>query len=104
MNPDNFTMRCGNGSHCRHPICADCGVPLRANSSVTDHPGTKHQYVAGNCKRCFAMHTKLTPADLLDQRHILLSDEEMAHIYEVDSFMYDWHLRRRYRLKIGEAA
>lgn len=104
VDVNKFTRPCGMGAHCRHSICADCGEALRANDTAAAHPNTKHQYVTGNCKTCFLKNTRLTEADLLDQRHVLLSDREMARIYDVNTFMYDWHLRRRYRLKVGEAA
>lgn len=44
----------------------------------------------------------LSPADLQDQRHILISDAELDHIREVSPEMYSWHMRRRKRLKLGQ--
>lgn len=104
MTITDFTMRCGAGSHCRHSLCADCGSALRANGSISQHPNTKHQYVVGNCKTCFNKNTKLTAEDLQDQRHIIMSDKEMARIWSVDPLHHDWIMRRRFRLQIGEAA
>lgn len=93
-----------------YDVCTNCDSPMREYyQKAADHPGTRQKATRAECYRCYVGSAKeqsvqLTPADLEDQRHILLSDAEMAHIYEVDSFMYDWHLRRRYKLKIGEAA
>lgn len=105
MNPNNYTMRCGNGSHCRHRFCETCGRPLRDTRHASqDHPGTVSRYTTASCKTCYNDAMRLRPSDLQDQRHILLSDEEMAHIWEVDPLHHDWHMRRRYRLRLGEAA
>src|SRR5690625_2780681 len=80
----DYTMHCGNGTHCRHRICEDCGDPMRsAHHKIADHPGTRQIATKTKCHRCQKKHRSyeggniLTPADLEDQRHILLTDAEM---------------------------
>src|SRR5690625_1844098 len=92
---------CDVSPECLHRVCKDCGEPMRSSSiPVTEHPGTRPHKRGGSCGKCSWSEVTLLPSDLQDQRHQLLSDEELAHVYEVDSHMYDWHLRRRYRLRL----
>ena len=105
----DYTMHCGNGPHCRHRICEDCGDPMRsAHHKIADHPGTRQIATKTKCHRCQKKHRSyeggniLTPADLEDQRHILLTDAEMDRMSRVSPEMHDWHIKRRKRLKLGQ--
>ena len=107
MNLANYTMRCGTSSQCRHNLCdGDCGRPLRdRDHTQADHPWTVVEYAfAGMCWKCYNNMLDLKPEDLQDQRHILMSDEKMAHIRETSPEMYVWHLYRRHRLGLTTAA
>src|SRR5699024_11590800 len=86
------TMPCGIGTHCRHRICEDCGDPMRSpHHKIADHPGTRQIGTKTRCHRCqkkYREDTILTPSNLEDQRHILLSDAEMRseeHTSELQS-------------------
>jgi len=95
-----FTTHCQTGTHCRHNICAgECGNPLRAwNHTPEDHPGTRQHAGHGMCHKCARNTPKLSDEDLQDQRHVLLSDDEMIRVRETSPEMYVWHLQRRHRL------
>jgi len=99
--PEVEVAACGKSDDCYHRLCRDCKEPMRPNSTrEVHHPGTVRHIRGGTCSRCSWDVVNLLPQDLKDQRHQLLSDEELAHVYEVDSHMYDWHLARRYRLRL----
>jgi len=41
---------------------------------------------------------------MADERHLLLSDDEMLHIMTNHPRQFYWHMARRRRLKLGEYA
>lgn len=108
MNVSDFTMRCGNGPQCRHPICEHCGDPLRHHTSrAADHPGTRQRARGQQCYRCYKTRRHagtLTPEDLQDQRHILMSETEMRVIRERDPNHWEWLMQRRHRLNLSQGA
>lgn len=96
---------CGAADDCYHLPCLDCDEPMRtSHQPEEEHPGTVIHRRANTCKRCAWTTTRLTPADLQDQRHQLLSDEEMLHIMVESPEMFTWHALRRKRLRLGEYA
>lgn len=70
--------------------------------AIYDHPGTKQHKRGGTCGTCNTNNFQLIPADLQDQRHQLLSDEEMEHIMHNHPTAFTWHAERRKRLRLGE--
>lgn len=46
----------------------------------------------------------LTPEDLQDQRHILMSETEMRVIRERDPNHWEWLMQRRHRLNLSQGA
>lgn len=98
-----YTMRCERSPDCRHAICRQCGDPLRKwNTRIADHPGTRQEVRENKCYRCGKDYNSLTPADLLDQRHIILTDKELAHVKQQSAHMHAWTMRRRRRLQLGD--
>lgn len=91
LDVTQYTMRCGKGSHCRHPICGTCGHVMRTTSMTSaDHPGTRQQSRVSLCNACYRSTTRPEP------RH--LTDKEMSRIRHIAPQMYDWHMERRQRL------
>ena len=100
------------GSKLPYDHCVQCETPLRTGYELLkDRPGTRQHVTRGLCFKCYHKGPEnimtlnkyvLSPADLQDQRHILISDAELAHMIEVSPEMYDWHMRRRKRLKLGQ--
>lgn len=106
---------CDADYQCQHRVCHACERTLRSDNQRKDeHPGT----VAGNirdrlCNRCKieghpSIHDLPQPEPepesevLPDERHILLSDEEMLHIMAEHPTAFTWHAERRKRLRLGE--
>lgn len=106
MNLNDYTMRCGIGSECRHNLCeGTCGRPLRKSGhSAGQHPWTVALFAYNMCRPCARAVSKLTPADLQDQRHIIMTDKQLAHVYKADKHMHAWHMNRRHRLGLTTAA
>ena len=46
----------------------------------------------------------LQPEDLEDQRHIIMTDEQMISIWYRDPDHWEWLMQRRYRLGLGGVA
>lgn len=100
------------GAKLPYDHCVQCETPLRSTYELLkDRPGTRQHVTRGLCFKCY--HNEgpvemkmdkyvLTPADITDQRHILLTDAEMARMSRVSPEMYSWHMRRRKRLKLGQ--
>lgn len=88
---------------CWHRACYHCDIPLRASTHLlADHPGTRPHAGHGLCGRCERDPTVLTEDDLKDQRHILLSDQDMIRIMTHHPAAFSWHAHRRKRLRLGE--
>src|SRR5699024_5814507 len=94
-----------------------CKRTLRRNSqSSKDHPDTiphttrgycatryhRAKHLDGHIRQPGMRYRTLSPADLADQRHISLTDDELEHLRDVSTTMYDWHIKRRKRLKLGQ--
>ena len=100
------------GAKLPYDHCVQCEIPLRSSYELLeDRPGTRQHVTRGLCFKCYHKGPPedvvvgeyvLTPADMQDQRHILLSNAELEHVKEVSPFMYDWHMARRKRLKLGQ--
>lgn len=100
---DATTIACDMSPDCLHRACLDCGHPMRSGGHVAaDHPGTRAHRRAGSCWACSHDLVRLIPADLKDQRHVLLSDDDMLRIMTEHPSMFLWHAQRRKRLKLGE--
>lgn len=96
---------CDADPACHHRACLDCGRPMRTNHDIKDdHPGTRTHQRGGSCSTCCWGKVRLIPADLEDQRHILLPDDELMRISWEHPHLYTWYAQRRKRLKIGEYA
>ena len=91
--------------------CKGCSRTLRRNSeSIKDKPGTLPHTTGGYCATCYHRgkhldenirqpgmgYRTLSPDDLEDQRHILLSDAEMDRMQAEQPTQYAWHLNRRW--------
>ena len=94
---------CDASPDCEHKPCIDCGRPMRSGGHVAaDHPGTRAHRRAGACWACSRELVRLIPSDLEDQRHVLLSDDDMIRIMVDHPEMFSWHAHRRKRLRLGE--
>ena len=107
MTPSDYTIRCDPTTDCRHHLCdGQCGRPLRDRKTPsTAHPGTTAEYgTTGMCWKCHNQATMLQPEDLEDQRHIIMTDEQMISIWYRDPDHWEWLMQRRYRLVLGGIA
>lgn len=107
INLTDYTMRCGISRECRHSLCeGTCGRPLRKlGHAPAEHPWTIVEYTSsGMCATCYNQMMKLRPEDLQDQRHHIMSDQELAHVLKTSKHMFVWHMYRRRRLGLTTAA
>jgi len=103
--------------------CVDCDQPFRPRSaSAEDHPGTVRHEGHGQCQSCYREERREEIAayrrevallkrkkqfeasedEIRDERHVLLTDQEMSHVAKVSPRMYWWHVQRRNRLKLQD--
>ena len=106
---------CEADYRCAHKVCWVCEQPIRSDKQKKDeHPGTKPGHIFNRlCLRCKveghkSIHDTPQPEPdpepdvLADERHKLLSDEEMLHIMLEHPTAFTWHAQRRKRLRLGE--
>lgn len=90
---------CDTSPDCLHRPCKDCGAPMRhGHTYAADHPGAIRHIRGGSCQTCSWHDVSLLPDDLKDQRHMLLTDAELARMRDERPEAYQWHVRRREHL------
>lgn len=102
--------------------CVDCNKPFRPRSaSPDDYPGTVQHEGHGQCQSCYreqrreetaAYHREVarlkrkrqfeaSAHEIRDERHVLLTDQQLSHVAQESPHMYWWHVSRRNRLELG---
>ena len=104
-----------------HTHCVTCQQPFREpDETLDDQPGTVWHDAHGRCTTCYdkefrdpAYHRKAarlkrkrqfeaSEHEIRDERHVLLSDQQLSHVAQESPHMYWWHLSRRNRLRLRE--
>lgn len=111
----DIRIPCDSDPECLHRICHICEYPIRSDKQKKDeHPGAKPGHIFNRlCDRDMieghpSIHDLPQPEPepesevLADERHKLLSDDELLHIMLEHPVQFTWHAQRRKRLKLGE--
>ena len=106
---------CDSDPNCFHRACHVCEKRIRSSGQLNDeHEGAVEGWVRDRlCLRCKieghpSIHDLPQPEPepesevLADERHKLLSDDELLHIMFEHPVQFTWHAERRKRLKLGE--
>jgi|SRR5690625_219739 len=104
----DLRLPCDADPECAHKVCWVCEYPIRSHDQRKDeHPDAKPGHIHNRlCDRCkIEGHKSIhdtpqpepepEPEVLADERHVLLSDVELARVRDTMPEVYAWHIRRR---------
>ena len=112
----DLKLPCDADPDCLHPACHHCDRLLfHSKQRKKNHPGTIFGIWRDLlCNRCKLYgrepyqqpepepEPELLPDVIEDERHQLLSDDDMLRIMTDHPEVFSWHAQRRKRLKLGE--
>ena len=113
----DLRLPCDADPECAHKVCWVCEQPIRSDNQRKDeHPGAKPGHIRNRlCDRDkIEGHKSIhdtpqpepepEPEVLPDERHVLLSDVELARVRDTRPEVYAWHMRRRDNMYTKEVA